>query len=233
MLFRVLGLLFPGLDPKPLVEELRARLVEELDYRSKPTNQRLFADWYAGHPFIHVPAVVDELSTARVLTTELATGARFAEVEGWSQDERNRAAEAIFRFVFRSIYRLHTFNGDPHPGNYLFGGHGRVTFLDFGLVKRYTADEVGLFEELIQAMVIEHDITRFRRALEAHTCCGPPTTSPTPTCSSTSVTSTSSCSTTARSRSPPSTRRRRYGECSTCRIRTRTLRSRRTCRPRS
>ena len=70
--------------------------------------------------------------------------------------------------MFRSLYRLHAFNGDPHPGNYLFHGDGVVTFLDFGLVKRYEPDEVALFEELIRTMVLEHDIAEFRAALEAH-----------------------------------------------------------------
>jgi predicted unusual protein kinase regulating ubiquinone biosynthesis (AarF/ABC1/UbiB family) len=168
LIFRALGLLFPGFEPGPLVEELRARLVEELDYGIEADNQRLFSDWYADHPFIHVPRVVDELSSAHVLTTEFADGARFSEVERWSQDERNAAAESIFRFVFRSIYRLHAFNGDPHPGNYLFRGDGRVSFLDFGLVKRYTPDEVHLFQSLIVAMVIDRDIPEFRRILEAN-----------------------------------------------------------------
>ncbi len=168
MLFRALGLLFPGLDPRPLVEELRARLLEELDYVNEAANQRLFSQYYDDHPFIHVPAIIDEFSTSRVLTSELATGARFEEVESWSEDERNAAAESIFRFVFRSIYRLHAFNGDPHPGNYLFAGNGKVTFLDFGLVKRYAPEEVQLFQQLIEAMVIHHDIAEFRRVLEAH-----------------------------------------------------------------
>jgi predicted unusual protein kinase regulating ubiquinone biosynthesis (AarF/ABC1/UbiB family) len=168
LLFRTLGLVFSGLDPKPLVEELRARLVEELDYRIEADNQQLFADYYTGHPFIHVPNVLRELSTGRVLTTELATGSRFADVESWSQDERDAAAESIFRFVFRSIYRLGAFNGDPHPGNYLFLPGGRVTFLDFGLVKRYTADEIAMFESLIKAFVIDRDIAEFRRELERH-----------------------------------------------------------------
>ncbi len=168
VIFRVLALLFPGFEHGPLVEELRARLVEELDYCNEAGNQRLFADWYADHPFIHVPRVIDELSTKRVLTTELADGARFAEATTWSQDERNSAAEAIFRFVFRSIYRLQSFNGDPHPGNYLFRPGGNVTFLDFGLVKRYTPAEVHLFQSLIEAFVIDHDVTRFRRILEAN-----------------------------------------------------------------
>ncbi|MDQ1509717.1 MAG: hypothetical protein QOG50_1561, partial [Actinomycetota bacterium] len=137
LLFRVLAMMFPGLDPGPLVGELRERLTEELDYTVEASNQRFFADAFAGHPFIAVPRVIDEFSTRRVLTTDLAEGARFAEVEGWSQSERDLASEAIYRFVFRSIYQLHAFNGDPHPGNYLFRSGGHVTFLDFGLVKRY------------------------------------------------------------------------------------------------
>ena len=63
---------------------------------------------------------IDELSSKRVLTTELAEGARFDELLTWPQDEKNLAAEAIYRFVFGSLYRLGAFNGDPHPGNYLF-----------------------------------------------------------------------------------------------------------------
>jgi predicted unusual protein kinase regulating ubiquinone biosynthesis (AarF/ABC1/UbiB family) len=160
-----MGMLFPGLEPGPLVAELRERLVEELDYRLEAENQRLFAGYYRDHPFIHVPDVVDELSTERVLTTELAEGVRFEEMETWSQAERDLAAEAIFRFVFGSLYRLHAFNGDPHPGNYLFGPGGRVTFLDFGLVKRFTADEVAVMESMIQAMVLDHDISRYRQIL--------------------------------------------------------------------
>jgi predicted unusual protein kinase regulating ubiquinone biosynthesis (AarF/ABC1/UbiB family) len=166
MLFRLIGLGFPGLDPKVVVEELRARLSEELDYRIEAANQRLFADWYDEHPFIHIPAVVDELSTSRVLTTELATGARFEDVLGWSQHERDLAAETIFRFVFRGIYCIAAFNGDPHPGNYLFEKGGRVTFLDFGLVKHYSPAEVKLFADLIIAMCFERDIARFRRLIE-------------------------------------------------------------------
>jgi len=168
LLFRAMGVVFPGLDPKPLIAELRTRLVEELDYDIEAGNQQLFADYYARHPFIRVPAVLDALSSKRVLTTELATGARFAEVETWPQEQRDAAAESIFRFVFRGIYRIHAFNGDPHPGNYLFHGDGRVTFLDFGLVKRFTHDEVKMFAELIKAMVLDHDIPHFRRVLEAH-----------------------------------------------------------------
>src|SRR5437867_12966148 len=109
------GLLYRNFDPKPFVDEIRTRIGEELDYRIEAANQQLFADWYRGHPFIHIPDVVADLSTRRVLTTELATGVRFAELDTWDQGERNLAGETIFRFVFRSLYRMQAFNGDPHP----------------------------------------------------------------------------------------------------------------------
>ena len=166
LLFRVLGMMFPGLEPGPLVDELRERLTEELDYRNEAANQRFFTDAFEGHPFISIPRVVDEFSTGRVLTTELAVGARFDEVEGWSQAERNLASEAIYRFVFRSIYQLHAFNGDPHPGNYLFNPGGHVTFLDFGLVKRYQPEDVSLFESLIRTFVVEQNTASFRKLME-------------------------------------------------------------------
>jgi predicted unusual protein kinase regulating ubiquinone biosynthesis (AarF/ABC1/UbiB family) len=164
--FGALGMVFPGLDPGPLVEELRHRIEEELDYRIEADNQRLFADAYRGHPFIHVPDVLDELSTTRVLVTELAEGARFEALATWSQEERNLAAETIFRFVFRSLYRLRAFNGDPHPGNYLFRPGGQVTFLDFGLVKHFTDDETALLGRMIQAIVLDRDIPRYRALVE-------------------------------------------------------------------
>jgi predicted unusual protein kinase regulating ubiquinone biosynthesis (AarF/ABC1/UbiB family) len=166
VMFGALGMLFPGLEPGPLVEELRNRLVEELDYALEADNQQMFADFYRGHPFVHVPEVVAELSTRRVLTTELAEGERFEALLDWTQDERDLAAETIFRFVFRSLYRLGAFNGDPHPGNYLFRPGGQVTFLDFGLVKRFTEDELDQFGDMIQAMVIDPDPARFRATVE-------------------------------------------------------------------
>ncbi len=166
VVFRGLARLFPGLEPGPVVAELKARLSEEIDYRHEAMNQRAFASYFAGHPSIGIPAVVDELSTGTVLTSELASGVRFDEVMGWSQHERNLAAETIYRFAFGSIYRLGAFNGDPHPGNYLFEPGGRVTFLDFGLVKRFDDAALAGFEAMLTSMVLEHDPARFRAVVE-------------------------------------------------------------------
>jgi predicted unusual protein kinase regulating ubiquinone biosynthesis (AarF/ABC1/UbiB family) len=157
---------FGGLDPDDMVAEIRERLIEELDYTLEAVNQQAFADFYRGHPYISVPAVIASHSTPRVLTTELVTGATWQEMVQWTQEERDLAGECLFRFVFRSLYGMHRFNGDPHPGNYLFHGGGRVTFLDFGLVKRFTDDEMSTFVGMVKAAAYDHDVPTFRRIVE-------------------------------------------------------------------
>jgi ABC1 atypical kinase-like domain len=62
---------------------------------------------------------------------------------------RSRWGETIFRFVFASLHRHGIFNADPHPGNYLFHEDGSVTFLDFGCVKRFTAERVSVMSSLV------------------------------------------------------------------------------------
>jgi predicted unusual protein kinase regulating ubiquinone biosynthesis (AarF/ABC1/UbiB family) len=165
LLRRMLRITAPSQDVDALLAELRERITEELDYRREARNQRLFAAYYDGHPTIMVPNVIDELSTRRVVTSELADGARFAELADWSQDERDLAAETIFRFVFRSLYELRAFNGDPHPGNYLFHPGGRVTFLDFGLVKHFTDAELLPLMQMARYLCVEHDPEAFRENL--------------------------------------------------------------------
>jgi predicted unusual protein kinase regulating ubiquinone biosynthesis (AarF/ABC1/UbiB family) len=157
---------FSGLDPTEMVEEIRVRLTEELDYRQEAKNQQLFADFYRGHPLIHVPEVLHRFSTARVLTTELVNGRPWAEQRTQDQATRDHIGEVLFRFVFRSLYTMRAFNGDPHPGNYLFHPDGRITFLDFGLVKHFSGSEMDTFTSMVKAAAVDHDASRFRSILE-------------------------------------------------------------------
>jgi len=163
----VMPMMWKSLDADAVATEIRERLTEELDYTLEARNQAAFAEWYRDHPFIHVPDVVPSLSTRRVLTSELATGVRFQEMETWSQAERDLAGETIYRFVFRSFYRHKAFNGDPHPGNYLFRPDGRVTFLDFGLVKHFTDEDIDLALGIADAAVLDPSPQKLRAATEA------------------------------------------------------------------
>jgi predicted unusual protein kinase regulating ubiquinone biosynthesis (AarF/ABC1/UbiB family) len=166
LLRRMLRITAPSQDVDALITELRDRVLEELDYRREADNQRLLAGYYRGHPTIGVPEIVGELSARRVVTSELSDGARFSELAGWPQHERDLAAETIYRFVFRSLYEVKAFNGDPHPGNYLFHGGGKVTFLDFGLVKHFSPGELLPLMQLARRLCVENDPDGFRESLE-------------------------------------------------------------------
>jgi len=167
LLRRMLRITAPSQDVDALLAELRERVLEEIDYRREAANQALFAEYYDGHPTIIVPKIVGELSTRRVVTSDLAVGTRFADLASWPQHERDLAGETIFRFVFRSLYELHAFNGDPHPGNYLFHGDGKVTFLDFGLVKHFTVTELLPLMNMAKNLCVDDDPEEFRRSMVA------------------------------------------------------------------
>jgi predicted unusual protein kinase regulating ubiquinone biosynthesis (AarF/ABC1/UbiB family) len=163
-LYAMLGMLNPGLDPKPLAAELQARITEELDYRREAENQATFARLFAGHPLVRVPRVVPERSGARVLTTARARGHDFEWLKTRPQEFRNAAGVVLFRFVFESIFRHHLFNGDPHPGNYLFHDDGGVTFLDFGCVKYFGAAIVADWKCYVRAHLAGDRETFLRQA---------------------------------------------------------------------
>ena len=166
LLRRMLRVTAPSQDVDGLIAELRERVLEELDYRREAANQQTLHEYFAGHPTIGVPEIVPDLSTRRVVTSELVTGARFADVVDWSQEERDLAGETMYRFVFRSLYEVHAFNGDPHPGNYIFHGDGKITFLDFGMVKHFTDTDLLPLMQMARNLCVDQDPARFRASLE-------------------------------------------------------------------
>ncbi|HEU4979840.1 MAG TPA: AarF/ABC1/UbiB kinase family protein, partial [Solirubrobacterales bacterium] len=151
LLVRLAKALAPGLDAKAVAAELKERVLEELDYEFEAQNQRAFARAYDGHPFIHVPRVHSRHSRRRVLVSEYVEGRGFEEVKDLEQDERDIFGEIVFRFCFGSIYHLQHFNADTHPGNYLLMDDGRVAFLDFGMTKRLTSQQIQLEQRAVDA----------------------------------------------------------------------------------
>jgi predicted unusual protein kinase regulating ubiquinone biosynthesis (AarF/ABC1/UbiB family) len=151
MIMRLARAIAPGLDAKAVAEELRLRVMEELDYEYEAQSQRTFARAYREHPFILVPDVLTRLSRRRVLVTEYVEGLQFEEVKRLPKEERNRFGEIVFRFCFGSIYHLQQFNADAHPGNYILLGDGRVAFLYFGMTKRLDREQIELEQRAIDA----------------------------------------------------------------------------------
>jgi predicted unusual protein kinase regulating ubiquinone biosynthesis (AarF/ABC1/UbiB family) len=164
----VSALALKNLDVKALVEELRQRMGDELDYRIEAGCQQEFADRYATHPFIKVPAVVPERSARRVLTSEWVDGQTWAEFEASAtEDARQRAGEVLFRFAQGSVHLHGVFNGDPHQGNYRFHPDGTMTFLDFGLVKRWTPGEFERLDPILDAVMDQDADLLVKRMVQA------------------------------------------------------------------
>lgn len=154
-------------DLRGAAQELSARVAEELDYRLEAANQAEFAEYYRGHPFIHVPAVIGELCTERVLTQELVRGWAWRDACAAGQELRDQWAEAIYRFIYGAFKHLHLFHADPHPGNYLFHDDGSVSFLDFGCVKRFRRDQIEVMDAINRACLRNEVFGTWRACVEA------------------------------------------------------------------
>jgi predicted unusual protein kinase regulating ubiquinone biosynthesis (AarF/ABC1/UbiB family) len=134
-LARLFGVLVPGMDVKPLVAELKARVAEELDYCLEAEAQATYAAAYQDDPDILVPSVVAHAE--RVLVSDWVAGVPMSKIiaEG-TQRERDRLGQLLVRFLFSSPTRAGLLHADPHPGNFRLLPHNRLGVLDFGAVNR-------------------------------------------------------------------------------------------------
>ncbi len=137
-LFRVsplIGVVIPGLQIRPLLAELRDRILEELDYSQEADSQRAFAAAYAGDEHFAVPRVV--ASAPKVIVSEWVDGTSLSRIiSGGTTEERNRAGELLTELHFAAPQRVGLLHADPHPGNYMLTPDGRLAVIDFGSVAR-------------------------------------------------------------------------------------------------
>ena len=132
---RLFAALFPGMDVKPLIAELKARVIEELDYGLEADSQRAFAAAYAGDAQIAVPRVV--ASAPKVIVSEWLDGTPLSRViASGSRDERDRAGVLLAVLHFSGPERAGLLHADPHPGNFRLLPDGRLGVIDFGAIAR-------------------------------------------------------------------------------------------------
>ncbi len=149
-----------AVDFPTVLAELRARVVEELDYRREARNQALFGRLWEGHPLIRVPRVYPEHTRKRVLVSDFVRGFGYYDFIAAADAREKRIASAtISDFVFDSMFVHLVYNGDPHPGNYLFHEDGSVTFIDFGCVKRFTVEAMTNLKRFFLAIIEEDRVT--------------------------------------------------------------------------
>jgi predicted unusual protein kinase regulating ubiquinone biosynthesis (AarF/ABC1/UbiB family) len=132
---RIAASWIPGLDIKPILEELKARVVEELDYRLEADAQARFALAFRDDPVFAIPDVVT--STQHVIVSEWLEGTPLSRLIGeGSRAERDLGARRYMEFLLAGPARAGLLHADPHPGNFRLLDDGRFGVLDFGAVKR-------------------------------------------------------------------------------------------------
>src|ERR1700690_1172825 len=138
--------------------------MRELDYTREAEVADIFRRIHREDPGIFIPHVHQSLSTKRVLTADFIGGVDYATFcAEASQEEKNAAAQTIWRFMMRALMKHGVLYADPHPGNYRFLGGGKVAFLDFGCAKVMPPDLLAGMKRYVIAAADE-DWDEFYRA---------------------------------------------------------------------
>ena len=166
-LARLFSAFMPGLDVKPLLAELRDRVVEELDYRLEAAAQEAFAAYYAGDPDVCVPRVVSV--SDHMLVSEWLDGIPLARIiADGTAAQRNRAGIMIIRFLLSGPARVRLLHADPHPGNFRLLADGRLGVLDFGAVDRLPDGFPPIFGRVLRLMHEDGELAKLEDEFRSH-----------------------------------------------------------------
>lgn len=154
-----------SISTKLIHKELSLRLLEELDYELEARHTRLYGHILKDETHIRVPAVIDDVSTKRLLCSTWLDGKKIMDFVGAPLEQRNHIAHTMFRAWYVPLYNYGVIHGDPHPGNYSLDEQGRMNLLDFGCVRVFPARFVGGMIELYHALMT-NDVPRAAHAYE-------------------------------------------------------------------
>ena len=142
--------------------ELADRLREELDYTREAKHLALYREMLAAQPAVHLPEVIPELSTARLLTMTWLAGKPLLSFRDAPQADRNRIAATLFRAWYWPLHHYGVIHGDPHLGNYQVRDDLGINLLDFGCIRvfppRFIRGVVDLHHALLtgdQALAVD------------------------------------------------------------------------------
>ena len=145
--------------PVKIVEEFARTLEKEIDYHIEATNMERIARQFLDVAHIYIPAVFSEMTTTRVLTTELVDGIKISKIEKLEAaglDKKLITARTV-ELVLKQAFDNGFFHADPHPGNIFVLPDNVICLVDFGMVgivDRRTREE---FVDLIDSVVHQHE----------------------------------------------------------------------------
>ncbi len=141
-----------AVSTKQIHAEISARLREELDYELEARHCSLYCDMLSREPGVHIPQVVPELSTRRLLTSTWLSGEPIMTFVDGPIERRNALAMNMFRAWYTPLYCYGVIHGDPHLGNYTVRPDNTINLLDFGCIRVFPPSFVGGVIELYRAL---------------------------------------------------------------------------------
>jgi predicted unusual protein kinase regulating ubiquinone biosynthesis (AarF/ABC1/UbiB family) len=139
VIFSIQRRMDPAIDTSEIIEEISARVREELDYEREARHIALYRRILAKEKLVRVPEVVADLSTRRLLTMSWLEGGKLLAYKEHPLGDRNRLAAAMFKAWWHPFSHYAVIHGDPHLGNYtVFETKGRpagINLLDYGCIR--------------------------------------------------------------------------------------------------
>ncbi|CAK7348565.1 unnamed protein product [Dovyalis caffra] len=116
----------------------KVELSRECDYELEATNQKRFRNLLSDAKGFYVPLVVDELSSKRVLTTELVSGIPIDKVASLNQETRNYVGKKLLELTLMELFVFRFMQTDPNWSNFLYDeATNTINLIDFGAARDY------------------------------------------------------------------------------------------------
>ncbi len=152
--FRLARLLPEEIDLDPVVAEAKQQLRGEADYLEEAAALERYRELLADEARCAVPAVDREWTTRRVLAMDFLSGRPLEDLRGseYSDEERDRVAELLFRILFRELFEWRYCQTDPNFANYLYDPKtGQLGLIDLGSAREVPERLSALYLEIFRA----------------------------------------------------------------------------------
>jgi ubiquinone biosynthesis protein len=119
-----------------IAQEISDTIATEIDYIQEGHNAEFFADFFQKDRNVHVPRIVWDSTTSRVLTMERIRGIGILNLQALDKAgfDRKELAKRSVGLWLKMVFECEAFHADPHPGNLFVEPDGRLGLIDFGMI---------------------------------------------------------------------------------------------------
>ncbi|OIT33154.1 protein abc transporter 1, mitochondrial [Nicotiana attenuata] len=127
-----------GLYLENAMKVAKEELSRECDYELEAKSQKRFGILLSGAKGFYVPVVIDDLSSKRVLTSELVPGIPIDKVALLDQETRNYVGRKLLELTLMELFVFRFMQTDPNWSNFLYDESERIiNLIDFGAARDY------------------------------------------------------------------------------------------------